>query len=150
MLNGALTLGTMDGANVEIAENVGNDNIFIFGASSKQVIHRYEKGDYCSRDWYESDPNIKRAVDFLVSDKMLAAGNEENLRRLHNEFVNKDWFQTLPDFNSYIVRKHQAMEEYSLNELNWARKCLINIANAGFFSSDRTIAQYNEEIWHLD
>ena len=150
MLNGALTLGTMDGANVEIAQSVGNDNIFIFGASSKQVIHRYEKGDYCSRDWYESDPNIKRAIDFIVSDEMLAAGKEESLRRLYNELINKDWFQTLPDFNSYIVRKHQAMEEYSLNELKWARKCLINIANAGFFSSDRTIKQYNDEIWNLD
>ncbi|MGN1344892.1 MAG: glycogen/starch/alpha-glucan phosphorylase [Traorella sp.] len=150
MLNGALTLGTMDGANVEIAEAVGEDNIFIFGASSKQVIERYERKDYCSRDWYESDPNLKRAVDFLVSDEMLKAGNEENLKRLYHEFVNKDWFQTFPDFNAYLVRKNQAMEEYKLDEIKWARKCLINIAKAGYFSSDRTIAQYNDEIWHLN
>ena len=150
MLNGALTLGTMDGANVEIAQSVGNDNIFIFGASSKQVIERYAYGNYNSKDYYESDPNIKRALDFLVSEEMLSSGCEENLRRLYNEIVWKDWFQTLPDFNAYLVRKKQAMEEYTISELNWSRKALINIAKAGFFSSDRTIEQYNNEIWHLE
>lgn len=150
MLNGALTLGTMDGANVEIAQSVGNDNIFIFGASSKQVIERYAYGNYNSKDYYESDPNIKRALDFLVSEEMLSSGCEENLRRLYHEIVGKDWFQTLPDFNAYLVRKKQAMEEYTMSELNWSRKALINIAKAGFFSSDRTIEQYNNEIWHLE
>lgn len=149
MLNGALTLGTMDGANVEIAEHVGNDNIYIFGQSSKQVIHRYESGDYCARDWYESDPNLKRAIDFLTSPQMLDAGCEENLTRLKNELLNKDWFQTLPDFNAYVVRKQQAMADYAANQKEWSRRTLINIANAGFFSSDRTIEDYNEDIWHL-
>lgn len=149
MLNGALTLGTMDGANVEIAQAVGNDNIFIFGASSKQVIERYQKNDYCALDWYESDPNLKRAVDFIISDEMLSMGNEENLRRLHHELIHKDWFQTFPDFNAYLVRKGQAMEEYSRDEKLWAKKALINIAHAGFFSSDRTIEEYNRDIWHL-
>lgn len=149
MLNGALTLGTMDGANVEIAERVGEDNIYIFGQSSKQVIRRYAQGDYCARDWYESDPNIRRAIDFLLGLEMKKAGHEENLARLHNELINKDWFQTLPDFNAYLVRKRQAMEDYALKPLLWSKKCLINIAKAGFFSSDRTITEYNEEIWRL-
>ena len=133
MLNGALTLGTMDGANVEIAEAVGNDNIYIFGQSSKQVIHHYAAADYCARDWYEADPNLRRAIDFLTSDEMLKYGDEEHLKRLQHELINKDWFQTLPDFNAYVVRKEQAM----------------NIAEAGFFSSDRTIAEYDQDIWHL-
>lgn len=149
MLNGALTLGTMDGANVEIAERVGQDNIYIFGQSSKQVIHRYQEGDYCSRDWYEGDPNIRRAIDFLTSSGMLEAGHSENLYRLQNELIGKDWFQTLPDFNAYVVRKNQAILDYAQNPEEWARKALINIAKAGFFSSDRTIAEYNRDIWHL-
>ena len=149
MLNGALTLGTMDGANVEIAEAVGNENIYIFGQSSSQVIHRYRQGDYCAKAWYEQDPNIRRAIDFLTGEEMLAAGQAENLYRLQNELINKDWFQTLPDFNAYLVRKGQAVEDYALNRRDWARRVLINISKAGFFSSDRTIAEYNRDIWRL-
>ena len=149
MLNGALTLGTMDGANVEIAEAVGNDNIYIFGQSSKQVIHHYSAADYCARDWYEADPNLRRAIDFLTSEEMLKYGDEEHLKRLQHELINKDWFQTLPDFNAYVVRKEQAMKDYAVNPEDWSRRTLINIAEAGFFSSDRTIAEYDQDIWHL-
>ena len=149
MLNGALTLGTMDGANVEIAEAVGNDNIYIFGQSSKQVIHRYAAGDYCAKDWYEADPNLRRAIDFLTSEEMQKYGDEEHLKRLQNELINKDWFQTLPDFNAYVVRKEQAMSDYAVNPEAWSRRTLINIAEAGFFSSDRTIKEYDDDIWHL-
>ena len=149
MLNGALTLGTMDGANVEISQQVGNDNIYIFGQTSDQVIHRYDAGDYCAAQWYEGDPNIRRAIDFLTSPEMLAAGHEENLKRLHDELINKDWFQTLPDFNAYVVRKGQALSDYACDPLGWRKKCVINIAKAGMFSSDRTIAEYNDDIWHL-
>ena len=149
MLNGAPTLGTMDGANVEIAEAVGNNNIYIFGQSSKQVIHRYAAGDYCAKDWYEADSNLRRAIDFLTSEEMLKYGDEEHLKRLQNELINKDWFQTLPDFNAYIVRKEQAMSDYAVNPEAWSRRTLINIAEAGFFSSDRTIKEYDDDIWHL-
>ncbi len=149
MLNGALTLGTMDGANVEIAEAVGNDNIYIFGQSSDQVIRRYSQNDYCSREWYESDPNIRRAIDFLTSDAMLSYGHQEHLARLQNELISKDWFQTLPDFNAYVVRKNQAVADYAKTPELWAGKALVNIAKAGFFSSDRTIEEYNRDIWHL-
>ena len=149
MLNGALTLGTMDGANVEIAEAVGNDNIYIFGQSSKQVIHHYAAADYCARDWYEADPNLHRAIDFLTSEEMLKYGDEEHLKRLQHELISKDWFQTLPDFNAYVVRKEQAMKDYAVNPEDWSRRTLINIAEAGFFSSDRTIAEYDQDIWHL-
>ena len=149
MLNGALTLGTMDGANVEIAEAVGNDNIYIFGQSSKQVIHHYAAADYCARDWYEADPNLRRAIDFLTSEEMLKYGDEEHLKRLQHELINKDWFQTLPDFNAYVVRKEQAMKDYAVTPEDWSRRTLINIAEAGFFSSDRTIAEYDQDIWHL-
>ena len=149
MLNGALTLGTMDGANVEIAEAVGNDNIYLFGQSSKQVIHHYAAADYCARDWYEADPNLHRAIDFLTSEEMLKYGDEEHLKRLQHELINKDWFQTLPDFNAYVVRKEQAMKDYAVNPEDWSRRTLINIAEAGFFSSDRTIAEYDQDIWHL-
>lgn len=149
MLNGALTLGTMDGANVEIAEAVGQENIYIFGQSSDQVIRRYGHGDYCAKEWYETDPNIKRAIDFLTSEEMVSCGQQEKLERLKNELINKDWFQTLPDFNAYIVRKDQAIADYALNPLDWTKKALINISKAGFFSSDRTIAEYNDDIWHL-
>ena len=148
-LNGALTLGTMDGANVEICQQVGDENIYIFGQTSDQVIHRYEMGDYQASQWVEGDPNIRRAVDFLVGPEMLAAGHEENLRRLHDELVWKDWFQTLPDFNAYVVRKGQALSDYACDPLGWRKKCVINIAKAGLFSSDRTIAEYNKDIWHL-
>ena len=149
MLNGALTLGTMDGANVEISQQVGGDNIYIFGQTSDQVIHRYAAGDYQAVQWVEGDPNIRRAVDFLTGPEMLAAGREENLRRLHDELVWKDWFQTLPDFNAYVVRKGQALSDYACDPLGWRKKCVINIAKAGMFSSDRTIAEYNRDIWHL-
>ena len=145
----ALTLGTMDGANVEISQQVGNDNIYIFGQTSDQVIHRYEAADYCAAQWYEGDPNIRRAIDFLTGPEMLAAGNAENLQRLHDELIHKDWFQTLPDFNAYVVRKGQALADYACDPLGWRRKCLINIAKAGMFSSDRTIAEYDADIWHL-
>ena len=149
MLNGALKLGTMDGANVEICQQVGDENIYIFGQTADQVIHRYEMGDYQASQWVEGDPNIRRAVDFLVGPEMLAAGHEENLRRLHDELVWKDWFQTLPDFNAYVVRKGQALSDYACDPLGWRKKCVINIAKAGLFSSDRTIAEYNKDIWHL-
>ncbi|MDY5410141.1 MAG: glycogen/starch/alpha-glucan phosphorylase, partial [Gemmiger sp.] len=149
MLNGALTLGTMDGANVEISQQVGGENCYIFGQTSDQVIHRYAAGDYCAAQWYEGDPNIRRAIDFLTGPEMLAAGRAENLQRLHDELVNKDWFQTLPDFNAYVVRKGQALADYAYDPLGWRRKCLVNIAKAGMFSSDRTIAEYNQDIWHL-
>lgn len=149
MLNGALTLGTMDGANVEISQAVGAENIYIFGQSSNQVIHRYESGDYCAKDWYESDPNLKRAIDFLTGEEMMKYGQKDHLERLRNELIWKDWFQTLPDFNAYVVRKQQAMADYACNPSDWTRRTLINIAKAGFFSSDRTIEEYNRDIWHL-
>ena len=149
MLNGAVTLGTMDGANVEIAQQVGGDNIYIFGQTSNQVIHRYAAGDYNPREWYEGDPNLRRAIDFLTGPEMLAAGAQENLARLQAELTGKDWFQTLPDFNAYLVRKQQAMADYAFDPLGWSRKCLVNIAKAGYFSSDRTIAEYDRDIWHL-
>ena len=149
MLNGALTLGTMDGANVEISQQVGGENCYIFGQTSDQVIHRYDAADYCAAQWYEGDPNIRRAIDFLTGPEMLAAGNAENLQRLHDELIHKDWFQTLPDFNAYVVRKGQALADYAYDPLGWRRKCLINIAKAGMFSSDRTIAEYDADIWHL-
>ena len=149
MLNGALTLGTMDGANVEICEAVGQENIYIFGQSSKQVIHRYAEGDYCAADWYEGDPNLRRAIDFLTGKEMMKYGLKEQLGRLQHELISKDWFQTLPDFNAYIVRKQQAMADYANDSLDWTRRALINIAKAGFFSSDRTIEEYNRDIWKL-
>ena len=150
MLNGAVTIGTLDGANVEIAGRVGRENIYLFGQTAGQVLSRYERGDYCAREWYENDDNIRRAVDFLISEEMLRFGQKENLERLRNELIHKDWFQTLPDFNAYVVRKQQAMADYALNPLQWQKKSLINIAKAGYFSSDRTIAEYNRDIWHLD
>ena len=149
MLNGALTLGTMDGANVEIAQQVGEDNVYIFGQTSDQVIHRYAAGDYIAEQWYEGDPNLRRAIDFLTGPEMLAAGHAGNLCRLHDELIHKDWFQTLPDFNAYIVRKNQALSDYACDPQGWRRKCLVNIAKAGLFSSDRTIAEYDRDIWQL-
>ena len=149
MLNGALTLGTMDGANVEICQQVGEENIYIFGQTSDQVIHRYAVGDYDPAQWVEGDANIRRAISFLTGPEMLAAGHAENLTRLHNELIHKDWFQTLPDFNAYVVRKGQALSDYACDPMGWRRKCLVNIAKAGMFSSDRTIAEYDRDIWHL-
>ena len=148
MLNGALTLGTMDGANVEIAELVGKDNIFTFGESSETVIARYERGDYKSKDWYEKDKDLKAAVDFIVGKDMMKIGQKENLDRLYNELLSKDWFMTFPDFEDYLKTREEAYASYT-NRTEWAKKMLVNISKAGFFSSDRTIAQYNEEIWKL-
>ena len=148
MLNGAVTLGTMDGANVEIHDLVGEDNIYIFGESSEEVIEHYENADYVSKDFYEADPELKAAVDFLVGEEMLAVGSEEHLTRLYNELLNKDWFMTFLDFKSYVKTKDQAFKDYE-DRTAWAKKMLVNIAKAGFFSSDRTIEEYNRDIWHL-
>ena len=147
MLNGALTLGTEDGANVEIHELVGDDNIFVFGASSEEVIKHYENADYVSRDFYEKDETIKEAVDFITSKELLAIGHEENLTRLQNELLNKDWFMTLLDFKAYTKKKEEALKAYE-DRKTWAKKMIVNIAKAGYFSSDRTIAEYNNDIWH--
>ena len=146
MLNGALTLGTMDGANVEIADLVGKDNIYIFGEDSETVIDRYAKGSYVSRDYYEKDAALKEAVDFIVGKEMMAVGDKEHLTRLYNELLNKDWFMTFPDFEDYIATREKAYHDYN-DRMAWAEKMLVNIAKAGFFSSDRTIEQYDQEIW---
>lgn len=146
MLNGALTLGTMDGANVEIAELVGKENIYIFGEDSETVIQRYADGSYVSKDYYEKDAKLKEAVDFIVGEEMMAVGDKEHLTRLYNELLNKDWFMTFPDFEDYIATRERAYQEYN-DRMAWAEKMLVNIAKAGFFSSDRTIAQYEKEIW---
>lgn len=148
MLNGAVAIGTMDGANVEMHQFVGDDNIYIFGESSEDVIAHYEKADYVSREYYEKDKEIKRAIDFIVSDTMTAVGCKENLKRLHDELLNKDWFMTLPDFKEYTEAKERIYADYE-DRMAWAKKMLVNISKAGFFSSDRTIAQYNNEIWKL-
>ena len=148
MLNGALTLGTMDGANVEIAELVGEDNIYIFGEDSETVIDLYAKSAYKSSEFYARKA-IKPLVDFIVSDAVLAVGNEERLNRLHNELIHKDWFMTLLDLEDYIKVKEQMLKDYEDRDA-WLDKVIVNIAKAGFFSSDRTIAQYNEDIWHLN
>ena len=148
MLNGAVTLGTMDGANVEIHDLVGKDNIYIFGESSKNVIKHYKKADYVSKEYYENSKVIKEAVDFILSEKMLKTGKKENLKRLHDELLNKDWFMTLLDLESYIETKEKALKDYE-NRSKWKRMMLVNIAKAGYFSSDRTIEDYNNDIWHL-
>ena len=148
MLNGAVTLGTEDGANVEIHEAVGDENIFVFGASSDEVIEHYAKADYVSKNYYENNEAIRAAIDFITSDEMLKVGCEENLTRLKNELINKDWFMTLLDFDSYKETKEKALTAYS-DRLKWAKMALVNIAKAGFFSSDRTIEEYNNDIWHL-
>lgn len=148
MLNGALTLGTFDGANVEIAQLVGKDNIYTFGASSDEVIAHYKNADYCAKDLYEKDEMIKKCVDFIVSDELKQYGDEENLSRLYHEIISKDWFMTLLDFKEYIKVKEQALADYK-DRAAWGRKMLINTAMAGFFSSDRTIRQYNTDIWKL-
>ena len=149
MLNGAITLGTMDGANVEISDLVGKDNIYIFGESSDEVIKHYEKMDYNSRAIYEGDADIKKYVDFIVSEPMLKLGKEDHLRNFYNELLNKDWFMTLLDLKDYIKVKDQVFADYA-DRHSWAKKMLVNIGEAGFFSSDRTIAQYNKDIWHLN
>lgn len=147
MLNGALTIGTEDGANVEIHQLVGDENIYIFGESSEQVIEHYENKDYIAKDYYKKE-NIRQLVDFITSEQMLKVGDKENLTRLHDELINKDWFMTLLDIESYIKIKDKVFKDYEDRE-SWNKKVLINISKAGFFSSDRTIAQYNEDIWHL-
>ena len=148
MLNGAVTLGTEDGANVEIHELVGDNNIFVFGAESDEVIKHYDHADYVSRSYYEKDPDIKAAIDFITCEKMLEIGQEENLRRLQNELLNKDWFMTLLDFKAYTKKKEEALRAYE-DRTAWAKKMLVNIARAGYFSSDRTIEEYNRDIWKL-
>ena len=148
MLNGAVTLGTLDGANVEIAELVGDENIYTFGLSSDEVIESYRKGDYDPKACCEADPELKAAVDFLTGQEMLAAGNPASLARLRDELVNRDWFMTFPDFRSYCEAKARALADIC-DDREWARKALVNIARAGYFSSDRTIAEYNRDIWRL-
>ena len=149
MLNGAVTLGTADGANVEIHELVGDDNIYIFGADSETVISHYEKADYVSKEYYEKSPVIREAVDFIIGEQAMAAGSRENLERLYNELLNKDWFMTLLDLEDYIRVKDRMFADYE-DRARWKRMMAVNIAKAGFFSSDRTIAEYNRDIWKLD
>ena len=148
MLNGAVTLGTSDGANVEIHELVGEDNIYIFGEKSEQVIEHYAKADYVSKDYYKKSPAIKEAVDFIVGKQALKVGHKENLKRLHDELLNKDWFMTLLDLEDYIETKDRMIADYE-DQKKWRKMMLVNIAKAGFFSSDRTIAEYNRDIWKL-
>ncbi len=148
MLNGAVTLGTADGANVEIHSLVGDDNIYIFGKDSETVIRHYDKADYVSKDYYDNSPMIKEAVDFIISDEAMKYGHKENLERLYKEILNKDWFMTLLDLEEYIKVKDQMLEDYKDRE-KWKKMMLVNIAKAGYFSSDRTIREYNEEIWRL-
>jgi len=149
MLNGAVTLGTEDGANVEIHHLVGDENIYIFGDSSDTVIERYKNGSYCAKYYYDNDGDIRRAVDFIAGPEMLAVGSREHLERLRNELIWKDWFMTMPDFRDYMNKKEQAFRDFE-DRLSWAKKMLINISKAGYFSSDRTIEEYNRDIWKLD
>ncbi len=149
MLNGAVTLGTMDGANVEIADLVGEENIYIFGESSDTVIEHYEKGDYVSRKFYDGDEEIKEAVDFIVGEELMKIGHREHLERLYHELLNKDWFMTLLDYKDYAAKKEEIYKDYE-DRMAWAKKMLVNTAKAGFFSSDRTIAEYNKDIWKLN
>ena len=148
MLNGALTLGTEDGANVEIHELVGYENIFIFGESSDNVMGHYSKEDYDPLDFYIKDKNIKEVVDFIISDELLQIGCEENLIRVYKEIIRKDWFMALLDFQSYCDKKEEAFKQYEDRE-EWSKKMLINVSKAGYFSSDRTIEEYNKDIWKL-
>ena len=148
MLNGAVTLGTEDGANVEIHELVGDENIYIFGDSSDVVIERYKSGSYCAKQYYDNDEDIRRAIDFITGSEMTAVGSREHLERLRNELIRKDWFMTLPDFKDYMAKKEQAFADYE-DRLAWAKKMLVNISKAGYFSSDRTIEEYNRDIWKL-
>ena len=148
MLNGAVTLGTLDGANVEIYNLVGEDNIYIFGDTSKVVVERYKKGDYNPKKYYESNPKIKRAVDFIKSEDLVKIGDKTKLERLYNELVNKDWFMTFPDFDDYVKMREKAYTDYK-DRTKWAEKMLVNIAKSGYFSSDRTIEEYNRDIWNL-
>ena len=148
MLNGAVTLGTEDGANVEIHQLVGDKNIYIFGEKSENIIKLYETGEYSSRKLYDTDPQIKELVDFLAGEELSAIGDPENLNRLYEEIRNKDWFMALLDLKDYISTKERMLDDFQKEE-EWAEKMLVNIAQAGFFSSDRTIREYNRDIWHL-
>ena len=148
MLNGAITLGTLDGANVEIHELVGDDNIYIFGDNCETVIDRYKNNSYNPQEYYNSDTNIKEAIDFITGDKMLSVGNSEKLERLKRELIGKDYFMTLPDFEDYVKTRERAYADFEDTKA-WARKMLVNISKAGYFSSDRTIGEYNTDIWHL-
>ena len=149
MLNGALTLGTEDGANVEIRDLVGEENIYIFGRKPQDVIDLYEAGTYSSKEIYEEDALIHKLVDFITGEELLAIGDEESLTRLHRELIGKDWFMTFPDFDAYVKTREQAYADYE-NRHDWAKKMLVNIAKAGYFSSDRTIEEYNRDIWKLE
>ena len=148
MLNGAVTLGTSDGANVEIHELVGDDNIYIFGEKSETVIAHYAAADYKSKKYYDKSPVIKEAVDFIVGKEALKVGHKENLERLYKEILNKDWFMTLLDLEDYIETKDRVFKDYE-DRQKWKKMMLVNIAKAGFFSSDRTIEEYDRDIWKL-
>ena len=149
MLNGAVTLGTEDGANVEIHDLVGDDNIYIFGDLSETVVERYANGSYCAAKYYNNNPVIKEAVDFITGSELMSIGDKERLERLSNELIGKDWFMTFPDFDAYVKTREQAYTDYE-NRHDWAKKMLVNIAKAGYFSSDRTIEEYNRDIWKLE
>ena len=149
MLNGAVTLGTMDGANVEIHDLVGEDNIYIFGKKSEEVIKLYETGSYSSWDIYNNDGEIKKIVDFIVAEELLAIGDAENLGRVHGDLIHKDWFMALLDVKEYIATKEKMFADYA-DRKAWAKKMLVNTAKAGYFSSDRTIEDYNRDIWKLN
>ena len=148
MLNGAVTLGTEDGANVEIHQLVGDENIYIFGESSDQVIEHYAKSDYVAADYYINDKDIRKWVDFIISPEMLKIGDVRTLLEIHAELIQKDWFMTLLDVKDYIQTKERVFADYE-DRMTWAKKMIVNIAKAGFFSSDRTIAEYNRDIWHV-
>ena len=149
MLNGAVTLGTEDGANVEIHDLVGDDNIYIFGDLSETVVERYANGSYCAAKYYNNNPVIKEAVDFITGSELMSIGDKERLERLSNELIGKDWFMTFPDFDAYVKTREQVYADYE-NRHDWAKKMLVNIAKAGYFSSDRTIEEYNRDIWKLE
>jgi starch phosphorylase len=149
MLNGALTLGTADGANVEINDLVGDDNIYTFGKKSDEVIQHYKNGTYSAKALYKKSKVIQEALDFIQSKEVMKYGDQENLTRLYNEILNKDYFMTLLDFEEYVITKEAMFEDY-LDQEAWTKKCLVNIAKAGFFSSDRTIHEYNQDIWKLN
>lgn len=149
MLNGAVTLGTEDGANVEIHDLVGDDNIYIFGDLSETVVERYANGSYCAAKYYNNNPVIKEAVDFITGSELMSIGDKERLERLSKELIGKDWFMTFPDFDAYVKTREQAYADYE-NRHDWAKKMLVNIAKAGYFSSDRTIEEYNRDIWKLE
>ena len=149
MLNGAVTLGTEDGANVEIHDFVGDDNIYIFGDLSETVVERYANGSYCAAQYYNNNPVIKEAVDFITGSELMSIGDKERLERLSNELIGKDWFMTFPDFDAYVKTREQTYTDYE-NRHDWAKKMLVNIAKAGYFSSDRTIEEYNRDIWKLE